>query len=269
MTGILEKRTCLPSVRVFKTRFHAGTYEDLLAVIEDTLARGGLMAIDTSNTMVASLAAVDGRYREALENFDLRVPDGMPLVWYMRLLGAPLSDTCYAPETLQRVWRVCFGRKRIMVIGADPVTRDLFIAKHGEPAAWNTEILDPANAAQMDELGRQVRVVDPDVLFIGLSCPKSYYLFEALRPRMERGVVIHVGGSFDLVSGRKRITPKLLQRLGLGWLFRLLMEPRRLFTRYLKYNSLFLFHALTCFVGDRRAGLMPADRTVHPGRGAD
>ncbi|MFN7139859.1 MAG: WecB/TagA/CpsF family glycosyltransferase, partial [Limisphaerales bacterium] len=64
------------------------------------------------------------------------------------------------------------------------------------------------------------------------------------KPKLKRGVILGVGFAFDVNAGTKADAPLWMQRLGLTWTFRMYKEPMRLFPRYLRYNSLFLFYFL-------------------------
>ena len=242
----------LPSYMVFKTNVCLGTFDDILAIISKTKNTGQKVSIDTSNTVVVSLAAINSKFRKALETFDILFSDSMPLVWYLRMLGGKIKTTCYAPEATLRIWDRFSGNSKIMVIGSDDKTKTLFESKFNKPAAWVTSRIDPDHPDAISRLIRQVNSVDPDILFLALGCPKSYYLLHKIYAQIRRGVIIHVGGSFDIVSGRARITPVKLQKSGLGWLFRLTREPDRLIKRYLIFNTLFILCVFRYFLKNRR-----------------
>jgi N-acetylglucosaminyldiphosphoundecaprenol N-acetyl-beta-D-mannosaminyltransferase len=237
---------------VFKTKVCLGTFDDILTIIRETMATGQRVCIDTSNTVVVSLAAIDGKFRKALETFDILLSDSMPLVWYLRLLGSRIKTTCYAPEATLRIWDRFSSNSKIMVIGSDDKSKALFESKFNKPASWVTSRIDPDDPAAVSRLIRQINRVDPDILFLALGCPKSYYMLQKIKAQIKRGAIIHVGGSFDIVSGRKRITPAKFQKLGLGWLFRLTQEPGRLTKRYMIFNTLFILCVFRYFLKNRR-----------------
>ena len=91
------------------------------------------------------------------------------------------------------------------------------------------------DAAIVDELNR----VRPDLLFMGLGCPKQENWMYAHRDRVD-SVMLGVGASFDFFAGNVRECPPWLGRFGLEWLFRLTQEPRRLWYRYLVLNPRFI-----------------------------
>ena len=242
----------LPSFNVFKTKVHIGQYSDIITIIDKAIKQHAKVCIDTSNTVVMSLAATDTKFRQALSCFDILVPDSMPLVWYLKLLGANIKTTCYGPETTLRVWNKFSKDYKIMIIGSDEKTRSLFEKKFSKPVRWVTDKLDPDKEDNMNWLKDEILETDPDIIFLGLGCPKSYYVLEKITNHINKGAIIHIGGSFDLISGRKKVTPYFIQKMGLGWLFRLLHEPKRLYKRYLKFNTLFIILSIIYFIKDKR-----------------
>ena len=84
---------------------------------------------------------------------------------------------------------------------------------------------------------------NPDIVFVGVGCPKQE-LWMNRNYKKINSLIIGVGAAFDFFSETKKQAPKWIQDIYLEWLFRLLQEPRRLFIRYLKYNSIFLIHSL-------------------------
>ena len=105
-----------------------------------------------------------------------------------------------------------------------------------------------------------VRRCAPHLLFIGMPSPFKETWCERFRGRLDVPVMIGVGGSFDVLAGFIQRAPRWAQRLGMEWAWRLLMEPRKLWKRYLTTNSEFLWLAGREVVA-RRLGLAPAPRS--------
>ena len=79
-----------------------------------------------------------------------------------------------------------------------------------------------------------------DLVWIGLSTPKQERWMAEFRGRLDAPVLLGVGAAFDIHAGLLRQAPPLLQRAGLEWAYRLAVEPRRLWRRYLKNNPRFV-----------------------------
>jgi N-acetylglucosaminyldiphosphoundecaprenol N-acetyl-beta-D-mannosaminyltransferase len=95
------------------------------------------------------------------------------------------------------------------------------------------------------------------LLFVGLGAPKQEQWMAGRKGKVQ-AVMLGVGAAFDFLAGRKRQAPKVLQRLGLEWLFRLVNEPRRLWRRYLYRNPRFVALFVVQLIGRRRADVRVA-----------
>jgi N-acetylglucosaminyldiphosphoundecaprenol N-acetyl-beta-D-mannosaminyltransferase len=102
------------------------------------------------------------------------------------------------------------------------------------------------------EVVAAINAARPDVVWVGVSTPKQDRWMARMRPLLDAPVLIGVGAAFDFHTGRVRQAPRWMQRAGLEWLFRLAMEPRRLWRRYLVGNTWFLTALLLRRLGLRR-----------------
>lgn len=94
----------------------------------------------------------------------------------------------------------------------------------------------------------------PDVLWVGLGCPKQErWIFEH-RHRLKVAVTVGVGAAFNFYTGRVAQAPRWMREHGLEWLFRLGHEPRRLWRRYLIQNPQFVFQVCLELTRVRRSG---------------
>ena len=206
-----------------------------------------------------SEAQRDPAVRQALNTAWLNVPDGMPLVWLGRWLGHRQVTRVYGPDLMLAVCDA--GR-------AAGFTHYFFGGAPGVPERLRDRLTQrfpglrvvgamapPFRPLTLDEAATwraEVAAKRPDVLWVGLSTPKQELFMAAQGPQLDAGVLIGVGAAFDFLSGRVRQAPRWLQRSGLEWLFRLAVEPRRLWRRYLVNNPLFLLRLAAQFTGLRK-----------------
>jgi N-acetylglucosaminyldiphosphoundecaprenol N-acetyl-beta-D-mannosaminyltransferase len=140
--------------------------------------------------------------------------------------GIPVGlygGTPAALETLQRAYRERFSRLQIAYAYSPPFR--------------------PLTTEEDEAVVQAINASGARILFVGLGCPKQELWVAEHRGRV-RAVMMAVGAAFDFHSGRVRQSPRWMQRAGLEWLFRLLMEPRRLWRRYLKHNPRFVWLVL-------------------------
>ncbi|HXN45442.1 MAG TPA: WecB/TagA/CpsF family glycosyltransferase [Bryobacteraceae bacterium] len=197
-------------------------------------------------------------FRAIMNAADLVTPDGMPLVWGLRLLGIRTAARVYGPDLTPCLLKAA-ARERIPVgfYGATDAVleRLLRTVRSCYPSlrvayAW----APPFRALSPEEdLAVTARINDSGarILFVGLSTPKQERWMAAHRGRVE-AVMLGVGAAFDFLAGTKRQAPRWMMRAGLEWLFRLASEPRRLALRYLKHNPRFLVLFLTQLCGWRK-----------------
>ena len=98
---------------------------------------------------------------------------------------------------------------------------------------------------------QKINAAAPDILLVGLGMPPQEYWLMENRHRLDAGVALTGGAVFDYVSGRLRRGPRLLVSCSFEWLARLLIEPRRLWRRYLVGNPLFFLRVVRQRLGVR------------------
>jgi N-acetylglucosaminyldiphosphoundecaprenol N-acetyl-beta-D-mannosaminyltransferase len=174
-------------------------------------------------------------------------PDGMPMVWLGRNRGFEYMDRVYGPDLMLAVCeRSQINGSRHFFYGGDngvpELLRDRLIERY--PGLQIVGTYSPPFRPLVDE--EQTAVIDmindanPDIVWVGLSTPKQERWMAAHVGRLNASVLIGVGAAFDFHAGLKMQAPRWMQRSGMEWFFRLMSEPRRLWRRYLKTNSLFL-----------------------------
>jgi N-acetylglucosaminyldiphosphoundecaprenol N-acetyl-beta-D-mannosaminyltransferase len=198
-------------------------------------------------TMNAALLVSMRRDRElarACRAGDLVVADGVPVVWAARLAGAALPGRVCGCDLMERLLSTAAERRLpVYFLGArSEVVRTLVERSvrrfPGLVVAGHRDgYFDPEEEA---EVVREIRRSGAMILFVGMPSPYKETFLERNRAALAVPVLLGVGGSFDVLAGFVRRAPAFLQRAGLEWLWRLLMEPRRLWRRYLVTNTLFL-----------------------------
>jgi N-acetylglucosaminyldiphosphoundecaprenol N-acetyl-beta-D-mannosaminyltransferase len=189
---------------------------------------------------------------------DLVTPDGMPLVWGLRLLGIRTAARVYGPDLTPHLLEAA-AREGIPVgfYGATDAVLEKLLRAVGSryPSLRVAYAWAPPFRALTREEDRAATTLINDsgarILFVGLSTPKQERWMAAHRGRVE-AVMLGVGAAFDFLAGTKRQAPRWMMRAGLEWLFRLASEPRRLARRYLTHNPRFLILFLTQLCGWRK-----------------
>ncbi len=176
-------------------------------------------------------------------------PDGTPLVWVGRLLGRQISRVC-GPDLLPAVCAASEARgwRHYFYGGAPGVVDQLsaaLAAKYPklQIAGIHTPPFRSLSAEEDAAIMHEIAAAKPDILWIGLGCPKQERWMADHVERLPGVTLIGIGAAFDFHTNRVERAPTWMQRNGLEWLFRLLSEPRRLWRRYLVLAPQFIWHA--------------------------
>ena len=194
-------------------------------------------------------------FRSVVNAADLVAPDGMPLVWLMRLKGVRRQERVYGPALMLNVLESA-AREGIPVgfLGGRPEVLEFLVERmrrcyEGLNVAF---ALSPpfteASREEEQELVERINRSGAGILFVGLGCPKQEIWMARHRGRVN-AVMLGVGAAFDFHAGVKPQAAAWMQRSGLEWLFRLSTEPRRLWKRYLFHNPRFVALALADLLG--------------------
>ena len=104
-----------------------------------------------------------------------------------------------------------------------------------------------------EEIVAEIARLAPDMLFVGMPSPFKEAWCQRYREKLGVPVIVGVGGTFDVLTGYVRRAPRWLQSIGMEWWWRLAMEPRKMWRRYLSTNTDFLWQAAR-FIVRRRMG---------------
>jgi len=231
----------LPVVDLMGLELVAWDQEQLVAHVMAELEAGRGGWVVTANLDFLRKFHRDPEVRRLYEAADLRIADGMPLVWASKLQGDALPTRIAGATLTGRLAAEAATRGRsIFLLGgqdgaAEQASRvlsaqcpGLQVAGFGEPF-----IGQPPSPAELEEIEAQLERARPDILFAGFGTPKQEQLLLKLRRRFPRMWMVGVGGTFNFIAGRVRRAPTWAQDRGLEWVHRLAQEPRRLAKRYL------------------------------------
>ncbi len=236
----------LYSHHILNVRIDGTSYHNACDRIRHLIQTKQSSYIVAANVHVVMTAYWQSKYRDILNQAALVTPDGMPLVWGMRWLGARNQLRVYGPD-LMLAWcdRASQNNSSIYLYGSTPETLQrlsaqlqktfpqLHIAGTHSPPFRD---LIPAEEAADRE---RIHLSGAAVVFVGLGCPKQEEWMYRQMGKLD-AVMIGVGAAFKFHSGEVTQAPRWMMRLSLEWLFRLIKEPGRLWSRYLVTNSAFI-----------------------------
>jgi N-acetylglucosaminyldiphosphoundecaprenol N-acetyl-beta-D-mannosaminyltransferase len=249
----------LESRRIIGMRVDATTYDDATARIVGWAKEAKSAYVCASNVHMTMETHDAPKFADIVNSADLVTADGMPLVWGLRGLG------------VKNATRVC-GPTLTLTVCAEAARRNLPIALYGgttESLVAFTDFLQnkfpaidiacqisppfrPLTTEEDEAYTKQIVDSGARILFVGIGCPRQEIWMSEHRGRIP-AVMLGVGAAFDFHSGRIKQAPSWMQNVGLEWLFRLLMEPKRLWKRYFKHNPRFVAFFLVQLINSRLA----------------
>ncbi len=200
-------------------------------------------------------------FKETLNSFYTNLPDGMPGVWVGRRKGAGEMKRCYGPDLFSKLMKtsVDTDAKHFLCGGKDGVAEKLQNAcadKFGNQNIVGTYCPPFKKVEEYDYEGiaEQINRSGADVVWVGISTPKQEQFAKRLSEYTDTHFLITVGAAFDFHIGELQQAPGWMQKAGLEWFFRLVVEPRRLYRRYLEIVPTFLFYGIKDVVTYKTSG---------------
>lgn len=219
-------------------RVDVTSYDDVVWRVAAWAKSGESRSVCIANTHSAVESGDSEAFRHAVNTADLVTPDGMPLVWSLRRMGAPGASRVYGPDLMLHV---CAAAERegipVGLYGGRPERMGALIAEleHRFPKLpivyQHSPPFRPLTEKEKGEVIDGVSASGARILFVGLGCPKQEIWMADHRGKIP-AVMLGVGAAFDFHAGHVLQAPAFVQAAGLEWAFRLAMEPRRLWRRY-------------------------------------
>jgi N-acetylglucosaminyldiphosphoundecaprenol N-acetyl-beta-D-mannosaminyltransferase len=228
-------------VTLFGVTIDNVTAAEAVERVRELLENGGQHYVTTPNTDHVVRLQNDTALRQAHAEASLVLADGWPVVQACRILGRPLKGRVTGADLLPNVCEMGAksGRSLYILGGMDGVA---------ERAAHNLRARYPGlriagtysppfgferDAEECRRIAERIDRARPDLLAIGLGCPKQELWIAKHRHEMQFGVALCIGAAIDFAAGNLSRAPQWMQHNGLEWLYRLAQEPGRLWKRYL------------------------------------
>jgi N-acetylglucosaminyldiphosphoundecaprenol N-acetyl-beta-D-mannosaminyltransferase len=187
-------------------------------------------------------------YRDAV----LVMADGVPLLWAARLLKRPLRERINGTDLMEKICALAARRNFPVFLlgGPEGVAAQAAVRLQtrypGLPVAG---AYSPYHGFEKDELENKkicslLAEKKPAILFTSLGFPKGVQWIARHQAGCAIPLAVEVGASFSFISGHLKRAPRWMQARGLEWLWRLMLEPRRLWKRYLVRDMPFFYYLL-------------------------
>lgn len=225
--------------------------------IQNHLYKGGLnnlsfkskTIVNTLNAHSFCLAKHDINFEKAIKGSDILLADGVSIVKASKILNN-ISVKKIAGADLHRhlLQQANLNGDKVFYLGSSPRTLELIESKIEIefPKVRINGYSPPYKPVfNHDETERMISVINafqPKYLFVGMTAPKQEKWVQENASRIESEVISSIGAVFDFYAGTVRRAPQWMIDAGLEWLFRLAIEPKRMWKRYLLNNTKFLYY---------------------------
>lgn len=247
---------------ILGVRVSAITYADALREIGRWIIEKKQRYVCVAATHLVMECQKDTNLLEGVNGAGLVTPDGMPLVWLLRLYGHKQASRVYGPTLMiklcslaaQRGWGVYLlgganGQSQEVVRVLLRQFPNLRIVGH-----YDTPVR-PIRLLENQKIVAKINHTSPELVLVGLGCPQQELWMIENRKKLDAPVLIGVGAAFDFLSGRVRQAPEWMQHVGLEWLYRLIREPKRLWYRYTVINATFIWLVLKELLCKKRSSI--------------
>lgn len=236
----------LSSRSVLRIRVDAPDYEGACSRTLDWVERGESRYVCVAHVHMTMEAFDSPEFGKVVNGADIVTPDGRPLVWALRFLGLKNATQVRGADLMSHlVERAAREGVPVGFYGGKPAVLKRLVAglESRFPALEIACSISPPFRTMTAEEDREViewiAASGARILFVGLGCPRQERWMAEHRGRIPT-VMVGVGAAFDFHAGMVKEAPRSLQRIGLEWVFRLVMDPKRLWRRYAIHNPRFM-----------------------------
>lgn len=265
----------IDELRVCGVKLHALQPDDALAVVRRWVESDrSFHYVSSTNVNNVAIAIESPGYFQVIENADLSLVDGVPFLWYGRMKGFPLKKRSGIEELMDVVFETSNHGSRYshFFYGNTPEVLEALKTEllrrypNLRVAGMFSPPFRPLTPQEDQEHIKMINDSGADFLWVSLGCPKQEQWLYDHRQSLRVVVGGGAGAVFNFFSGQTKKAPAWVRYMGMEWVMRLLMEPRRLYGRYLirypKFMYYFVKHALGLTPANHHApgsNLSPAD----------
>ena len=221
----------IPTVSIYGIPFSKLTMKETVKVLEEAVLSKQPHQVITANPIMVMAALENPAIMKVMKDAEMIVPDGTGVVWAAGYCGDPVAERVPGFELLHELLRVGENyRWGVYLLGSTPeVIQETAVRLQQQyPAIRIVGYRDGFfGSAEDEQVVASIQQAAPDLLFVARGADTQEPWIHKHKHTLQVPVMMGVGGSFDVISGKSKRAPKLFQRLRLEWFYRLLREPSR------------------------------------------
>ncbi|MGB3653883.1 MAG: WecB/TagA/CpsF family glycosyltransferase [Rivularia sp. (in: cyanobacteria)] len=246
----MVKAVTLPTRKVLDFPITALRFNEQVQTIVEWARERKSKTVCVANVHMLMEAHWNPEFANVLKDADMVTPDGMPLVWMMKKLGATsqdrvagldiLASVCESSQ-IQDISVFFLGSQKQILSGMRSKLEKEY--PNLNIAAMEPLPFRPLTPSEDEALIKKINQSGAGVVFVSLGCPKQEKWMAQHKDKIQ-AVMIGLGGAFPVYAGLHKRAPRIVRESGFEWLYRWLQEPRRLWGRYMKTIPPFMWLAM-------------------------
>jgi N-acetylglucosaminyldiphosphoundecaprenol N-acetyl-beta-D-mannosaminyltransferase len=183
---------------------------------------------------------------ESVINSDIINADGMSIVWAARFLGHEINERVAGIDLMENLVKLAHEKSyRCFFLGAEEKVVQNIVNDYSK--RYSKDIIAGYrngyySKEEETKIVKEIVRSKANILFVAITSPKKEIFLNKYKEELKSiNLIMGVGGSFDVVSGKIKRAPVYMQKIGLEWLYRFLQEPKRMWKRYLVGNIQFIY----------------------------
>ncbi|MEM7726710.1 MAG: WecB/TagA/CpsF family glycosyltransferase [Cyanobacteria bacterium P01_A01_bin.45] len=238
-------------IEILNCRYDTLNFQETLNWAKKWIRSGRRGYIATVNVAISMMMYSDPKLQEYVDNASLVVADGQPIIWSSKLFHPCLPERVTGVDLVDGLCAIANQENfRVFLLGAQTDVIKIVVNKFQKKYPQLKICGSHDGYFHPDEVHQIVETIkekNTQILIIGMGVPRQENFIKNNLKESGINLAIGVGGSFQVIAGRKKRAPFWMQEAGLEWLYRLIQEPRRLWKRYLVTNSQFIYR-LSIFI---------------------
>lgn len=228
-------------IKFMNTEIDNLTMQEALEAIDKLIQEKKCAYVVTPNVDHIVQLETNKELQEVYANASLILTDGKPLLWIAKWYGTPIKEKISGSDLFPLLCKMAAEKKyKMFFLGAadgiaakaaENLTRKYnglqVVATYSPPYGFEK------NQNEMEKIKKMIKDANPDILIVGLGCPKQEKFIFYNREELGVPISLGLGASFDFEAGNIKRAPKWMADHGLEWLFRITQDPKRMAKRYL------------------------------------
>jgi N-acetylglucosaminyldiphosphoundecaprenol N-acetyl-beta-D-mannosaminyltransferase len=230
-------------VYLLHTKIHPVTSNQVLLNIKEAITKNKQLIIFPINIHILVELSKHPNFRPIHEKADIIFTDGVPLIWLSSLYKQNLPERVSGTDLVENL--LLSKKFRIFLLGSKIDNLKKIVYKYNSAQNFpicgfhSPPIMERWSQTEVNKINQLIILSRANIILVGVGPLKQERFISTDLKINNRKIVIGVGSAFDILSGSKIRAPKIMQWMGLEWLWRLILEPKRLTARYI-YDALFM-----------------------------